>query len=143
MLRDTDSHLSEVDVPYKDPVKQREYARVWAANRRRKYTEGMVCVDCGSTRNLEMDHRDPAEKVSHRIWTWAEPKLLAELSKCEPRCQTCHRARHQADRPQHGTEYTYRRGCRCDDCRTANTLKAQRYKARLEARADDDLRRAA
>lgn len=118
-------------MPYKDPAVQREYARTWAANRRRKYTAGMSCVDCGSTANLEMDHRDPAEKVSHRIWTWTESKLLVELAKCEPRCRGCHQARHNVDSPQHGTEYRYRRGCRCDECRAANTDKARRYKARL------------
>lgn len=123
-------------MPYKDPEKQRAYARQWAANRRKKYTAGMACVDCGSTENLEMDHRDPAEKTSHRIWSWAEPRLLAELAKCEPRCRDCHHARHNQDAPQHGTEYTYRRGCRCGECRAANTEKARRYKARKAGAAD-------
>lgn len=120
-------------MPYKDPAQQREFARQWAAARRAKYTAGMRCVDCGTTQFLEMDHRIPAEKESHRIWTWSERRLLAELAKCDPRCHDCHVKRHLAERPAHG-ETGYRKGCRCDECRDAKRASAARYHARVNER---------
>jgi hypothetical protein len=54
---------------------------------------GKVCEKCGSPDNQELDHRDPATKVSHRIWTWSAGRREAELAKCRPLCRPCHRAK--------------------------------------------------
>jgi hypothetical protein len=49
------------------------------------------CVDCGSPENLELDHVDQSEKVSHKVWSWAKERREAELAKCVPRCVGCHK----------------------------------------------------
>lgn len=35
---------------------------------------------------------------------------------------------------RHGTPYAYRKGCRCSDCRAANTAQGRRYRERATAR---------
>lgn len=77
-------------MPYKDPATQREYQRQWMAARRAKWFEGKVCIDCNGTGDLELDHRNPAEKVSHRIWSWTWARIEAEAAKCDVRCRDCH-----------------------------------------------------
>lgn len=117
---------------YKDPAQQREYQREWVAARRARYTRGHVCVDCGSTDRLELDHRDPSEKVSHRIWSWTATRLEAEIAKCDWRCAACHQARHAEERARHGIG-GYQRGCRCDVCRDAKSIANLRYRQRKAA----------
>lgn len=77
-------------MPYKDPEAQREYQRQWIAARRAKWFEGKACIDCGGTDDLELDHRDPTQKVSHRIWSWSWERIEAEAAKCDVRCHDCH-----------------------------------------------------
>jgi hypothetical protein len=81
------------DVPYKDPEQQREYQRQWVAARRAAWFEGKACELCGSTEGLQLDHRDPATKVSHRIWAWSKARREAELVKCRVLCGPHHRAK--------------------------------------------------
>ena len=76
---------------YKDPEKQREYMRRWIADRRAVWFEGKICDECGSAENLQLDHRDPKQKVSHRIWSWSDTRREAELAKCRPLCVSCHK----------------------------------------------------
>lgn len=78
-------------MPYKDPARQREYMRTWVAKRRADWFQGKVCVECGSTENLELDHLDPATKVTHAIWSWSTERRERELAKCRPLCQECHK----------------------------------------------------
>jgi len=77
-------------MPYKDKEQQREFQRKWIAKKRAKYFEGKSCVNCGSKNNLELDHIDPYEKVSHRIWSWKEERFLEEVKKCQILCNPCH-----------------------------------------------------
>lgn len=78
-------------MPYKDKDKQREYQRNCLAARRLKwFTENGPCRHCGSNENLEVDHVNPNDKVSHRIWSWTESKRLEELKKCQVLCKNCH-----------------------------------------------------
>jgi hypothetical protein len=78
-------------VPYKDPEKRKEYARLWIAERRKEwFDENGPCVDCGSLDELELDHVDPSQKVTHRIWSWSKERRDNELSKCVIRCRACH-----------------------------------------------------
>jgi 5-methylcytosine-specific restriction endonuclease McrA len=103
----------------------REYKRLWAAARRADYMAGKSCVVCGTTESLEVDHIDPAEKVSHRIWTWAIPRRDAELAKCQILCTEHHLEKTIAQRPipEHGTVSRYtskKHKCRCEPCRSAN-----------------------
>src|SRR6266851_1917558 len=76
---------------YKDIAKQRAYQREWMAKRRKDwFSVNGPCVDCGSWEKLELDHVDPAIKVSHNIWSWSKVRRDAELLKCVVRCKGCH-----------------------------------------------------
>lgn len=112
----------------------RKYKRDWAAARRGEWMADKFCVQCGSTQSLEVDHIDPADKVSHRIWTWAIPRRNAELAKCQVLCTECHKAKTKAQRPipEHGTisRYGKHHKCRCDLCRKANADRARLNKAK-------------
>lgn len=77
-------------MPYADPAQQREYQRLWRQRRRAAYFADKACVVCGSTDNLELDHLDPTQKVSHKIWSWSEQRRLVELVKCQVLCRPCH-----------------------------------------------------
>jgi len=85
-------------MPYKDPVKHREYMRVWQRTRRAEWLRGKLCAWCGATDRLELDHIDPSTKVAHRIWTWATERREGEIAKCRVLCRKCHAKRHG---PQH------------------------------------------
>ena len=77
-------------MPYKDADRQREYARKWMAARRQSYMCDKVCVVCGSTDRLELDHIERKSKVSHCIWSWSERRRVEELAKCQVLCFSHH-----------------------------------------------------
>lgn len=83
------------------------------------------CRSCGSAVDLEVHHRNPAEKVAHRVWTWAEPRRMAELAKCDVVCRACHIAIHAEARKRHGIK-RYKCGCRCDVCKEAKRMEYAR-----------------
>lgn len=91
----------------------RRYQREWVARRRAEFFADKVCVACGSSEDLELHHRDPAEKESHSIWSWSAERRDAELAKCEVRCAACHLDAHGK---LHGTAKRYDLGCRCTCC---------------------------
>lgn len=118
-------------MPYKDPERQREFQRQRNAKVRAAWLAGKCCVDCGSVERLECDHVDRSQKVSHRVWTWAPAKREEELAKCVVRCRACHQERHAAEmRKEHGSA-GYKRGCRCEECRSWKSASNRRY---LESR---------
>lgn len=79
-------------MPYKDRADRNARARqVWQERRAAWFAANGPCVDCQSWESLELDHVDPNTKVSHRVWSWANARRLAELSKCVARCHRCHR----------------------------------------------------
>jgi hypothetical protein len=79
-------------MPFKDKEARRTYAREWIAARRKSYLEKLgPCKNCGTTEDLQVDHKDRTTKVSHRIWSWATVRLDAELAKCQIFCGDCHR----------------------------------------------------
>jgi hypothetical protein len=81
---------------YLDPGTQRRFVRRWVAKRRADWLAvNGPCKRCGSTQKLELHHRDPAEKVSHRIWSWAPARRDAELAKCDVLCRWCHNQAHR------------------------------------------------
>lgn len=41
-------------------------------------------------KDLQIDHVDPSEKVTHKVWSWSEPRREEELNKCVVRCKPCH-----------------------------------------------------
>lgn len=117
-------------------VPLREYQARWMADRRRAFLADKVCVECGSDDHLELDHVDPGQKVSHRIWSWTQERRDAEIAKCRVLCRGCHVERHSRERKPpltHGTLYAYQKyRCRCADCRAINaaTERARRSGAR-------------
>jgi 5-methylcytosine-specific restriction endonuclease McrA len=56
------------------------------------------CALCGGTTSLQVDHLDPAKKVSHNVWSWSEPRRLAELTKCRVLCSECHKKKSETER---------------------------------------------
>ena len=95
---------------------------------------GGVCVDCGSTDQLEFDHVDPAAKeftISSKFTRgWA--RLVDELAKCELRCAPCHRKRSAAQKSvEHGGGVTGKKNCRCQLC---GPLKQKYMKDRYKPR---------
>jgi hypothetical protein len=111
-----------------DPDVMRAYKREWHARRRREWMEGKSCEWCRSSERLEIDHIDPELKASNRIWSWSKPRRDAELAKCRVLCYSCHKKRHQCG---HGTRRRYSvLGCRCVECRAANTRAKRDYRER-------------
>ena len=94
---------------------------------------------CGSWVRLEVHHINPAEKVSHNVWSWSKQKREAELEKCRPLCHECHKVETAAylrsllSKPtHHGTQSGYRRGCRCDLCGSCYRLaRRKRYERQV------------
>lgn len=106
--------------------RNRESKRRHAINKVRRnraaFFEGKSCVKCGVTESLELDHIDPEQKTEHRIWTWSPERRESELAKCQVLCTDCHKEKTSAERAARvkcGTEWAYRKGCRCEECRTA------------------------
>lgn len=124
-------------MPCSTPELQREYQRKWLAKRRASFFSGKSCVKCGSTENLELDHIDPAAKVrrsDHLIWSWSEPRRLAEIEKCQVLCSDCHLIKtiEYISRPiRHGTTSGYEHyGCKCKLCLGAAAEYKRQWRAR-------------
>lgn len=120
-------------MPYKDKDKQREYQAEWCSKRRDDFFKDKECKRCGSKEKLELHHRDPSLKLSHRIWSWSWERIKAEADKCDILCSSCHDKHHAEERRRamrHGTTGMYRFGCRCAECRGASA----RYKAEWRAK---------
>lgn len=120
-------------MPYADKERQNRYSVQWSARRREELLrENGPCKKCGSWDRLEVDHINPEQKVSHRIWRWKAETRLAELKKCQPLCYECHKKKsaEEKSRPaEHGTASCYRRGCRCEVCRKYQVDRMARYHA--------------
>jgi hypothetical protein len=86
---------------------KRAYDREWIKKRRDAwFAVNGPCVDCGSSENLELDHDNRSEKVSHRVWSWSEERRSIELAKCVARCRKCHRAKTNEERKTWSTKPT-------------------------------------
>jgi hypothetical protein len=115
--------------PMKDPNARRRYHREWIAQRRSEFFADRRCVDCGSNERLELDCRDTATKVTHRIWSWSDARREAELAKYEVRCAPCRRKRLAAEQTRHGTRGRYEKGCRCEACKAAKARRNKEYRS--------------
>lgn len=119
---------------YKDKEKQKEYQRNWIASRRAEFFKDKECKNCQSKINLVLHHRNPEEKESHKIWSWSKERREQEIAKCDILCEKCHKKYHAELRRKliHGTFTMYsEHGCRCDNCRNANTIKSRNYRAKI------------
>ena len=123
---------------YKDPNKKREYGARWVASRRAAYFSDKVCSYCQGVDSLELDHIDPATKITNSIWSWSTPRRESEISKCQVLCHECHLEKTKLwwdGMRKHGDQSTYRRGCRCELCKSKelSRWRAQRKKRRNRA----------
>ena len=91
---------------------KRGRSREWALARL-----GGACVVCGSTEDLQFDHKDPATKLFEisKAGTYAREKFEAELAKCQLLC-----VKHHIEKTLRDAEATSARG-------THGTLSAYRY----------------
>lgn len=98
---------------------------------------GGKCSICGSTKSLQIDHKDPDEKefdVS-KCWAYAWETVIEELKKCQLLCQSCHNLKTLDDynlvnaQQIHGTLSSYRY-CKCEQCRKAKSDYMKEYKQR-------------
>ena len=112
---------------------KRKYDREWQAARKREWLlANGPCAFCGSLDRLEVDHVDPEQKVTHRIWSWSVERRSAELAKCRVLCHDCHVKRHAAP---HGSRWRYKHHkCRCEACREANRRAVQANRQRHKER---------
>jgi len=112
---------------YKDPEKQKKFAREWCAKRRKDwFDKNGPCVKCGSWDRLELDHIIRKTKVSHCVWSWSKEKREIELAKCQPLCHFCHKEKTRLEKskfPDHGKYAKYIKGCRCKLCNAANARR--------------------
>lgn len=113
----------------------RIYMRAYRAKKRQEAKQklGDCCSVCGTTVNLEFDHRDRTTKVKNiaSLLTDSKEVFELELTKCQLLCTTCHTVKSLAsgDQPtaKHGVGKLYARGCRCDVCVEAQKTYRRNY----------------
>lgn len=93
------------------------------------FKENGPCRHCGSWNDLELDHIDPSEKEHHAIWSWSDERREAELKKCQPLCYGCHKKKTFQDLYASYPNHSYRKGCRCVDCKAAHAKERREYRA--------------
>ena len=120
-------------MPYKDKEEQRAYQLKWALARRAAYFADKVCAKCEAKEELELDHVNPENKVSHRVWTWSKHKRELEITKCQVLCKSCHldKTISELQTPLiHGTTGGYHKKCRCSACTAAATKAKAAWRER-------------
>lgn len=128
-------------MPFLSKEDHRIYQLNWIKNRRKEFFDKHgPCIKCGSDNRLELDHIDPALKVSHKIWSWSWEKIYAEAAKCQILCYDCHKEKISSENKErnknliiHGTYSRYRAGCRCLDCVLSRNKRAQKLKEKYKA----------
>lgn len=110
----------------------KEYQREWLKRRRQQWLEeNGPCVRCGSTENLEVDHINPNERISHRVWSWSAKRRSEELAKCQVLCHICHVDKTYIDcnyKLVHGFGGYWSKGCRCFFCRHYSMIAQRIYR---------------
>ena len=117
-------------MPYKDKEKQRAYDKKWISNRRLEFFRGKICKECGEDdiSKLNLHHRNPESKESHKIWSWSKERREAEILKCDILCKKCHTELHAKQRRKHGTRSRYIAGCICTECKAKMAECTKRWK---------------
>jgi hypothetical protein len=108
----------------------RNYGREWMRKRRREFFEGKACVQCGAAERLELDHIDPSQKTSHKVWSWRKERREAELAKCQVLCVLCHKKKTFPGYSglKHGTAHGYTHyGCLCKLCLVAHNAACKSW----------------
>ncbi len=114
---------------------RKEYQKNWVRARRLFFLKDKVCRNCGTEKNLQLDHINRADKISHRIWSWSKERIISEMNKCQILCKNCHRVKTTKENSIpgifHGTRRQYYRGCRCADCRRVEQIRMRKYRLEL------------
>lgn len=86
--------------------KYNEYMKAYMLKRyhehKRKTIEylGGKCVCCGSTENLQIDHKDPKlkELSLNKLWSRKGQMVQNEIEKCQLLCYACHLNKSKSER---------------------------------------------
>jgi hypothetical protein len=130
-------------MPLTGLVKRHEYFRQRYARLRAVYINmlGGKCANCGSAKDLQFDHKNAKTKsidISNYILN-SEKKVLKELKKCQLLCPPCHLEKTRLNNEnlgginvygvsRHGTEWRYKKGCRCEACKeNYSTIRRAKY----------------
>ena len=81
-------------MPFKKLEDKQEYQRNWLKDRKKDFFKGKKCAKCGSTKKLELHHKDKHDKEDHKIWSWAPSRFKKEVAKCQILCRKCHSEMH-------------------------------------------------
>lgn len=117
----------------KSPEGRRQSKNEYYKRRRAKIIAylGGKCVRCGSTSELEIDHKDHTKKAFDisKNFAIAWTRLVPELDKCQLLCNAHHLDKTAVDQPWtkspsnqpkgpiHGSAWTYfKHKCRCNLC---------------------------
>jgi 5-methylcytosine-specific restriction endonuclease McrA len=127
-------------VPCRTREEQNTYQREWVAARRAAWFKGKVCVICGGTTRLQLDHRDPSTKDkllralhTNNFWSWSSERRDKELVKCQVLCKSCHlqkTSKERRDSVVHGSGKMYQDGCRCNQCTEWKRQSNSKYRGR-------------
>ena len=110
------------------------------SRRRKKMLDylGGLCINCSTTENLQIDHKDATTKsfCVSKNWSIAWTRLAVELDKCQILCKPCHYEKSVAagdvNVATHGTGGMYRhKKCRCEKCKAVNRSYHKRVLAQL------------
>lgn len=99
---------------------------------------GGVCVRCGSTERLELDHIDRTTKALDlgHLWSIAADRYAAELAKCQVLCHDCHKAKSIGERSvDHGGGASGKKNCKCEPCRARKREYQRNYMQNRRASA--------
>ena len=82
-------------MPMATKEQQRAYQREWVKRRRLEWVAANgPCAMCGSSSELEVDHKISSEKsmATSSIWSLSKtnPRRIRELEKCRVLCRPCH-----------------------------------------------------
>lgn len=118
-------------MPHPNPEYQKGYQAGWIAGKRAFFFSDKKCVECGSDKNLELDHVDREKKWTHRIWSRNSAAMAMELKKCQVLCKECHFRKTAVEngKKEHSLS-AYKRGCRCDICKAYRAADARKYRSR-------------
>lgn len=136
----------------KDPEVRRAYIRARYTRIRTEWIEANGPCSCGSDVDLEVDHKDPATKVTNAVWAWGKVKREAELAKCQVLCHECHLNKTSVERKHShcpsghalsgdNLSWSLSKGKqrpRCLTCHRKTTREAMR-KYRLGKRVDNEI----
>lgn len=97
---------------------------------------GGICVECGTSYNLEFDHivaEDKEFDIARILSSHSKAKIEYEMAKCQLLCKECHLEKSllEGDLPtvEHGAGVSGKRNCRCDLCRQKKSEYNRNYRA--------------